>query len=242
MVFAARGLNSRPVAWGLALGLTFMAGIFLSFPLLILVPALCLVALLEMVRRAGSLKPKAVLNQACLRNPDGHRLWVLVGTTVATCLVVEIFLRLVFKIHLMQIFFAAVHHQNTVELAKLNRTFRIWVFYNVWDFLLFAGLALSFLTLAWYARSLRAWWLRPGTLVPPVAMFPLIILIVDLSHQLSAETARVWLFLAPGVAWAGAAELVHRTGKDWRWPLAVLLVLQTLFIYVCRTNMMLWGF
>jgi hypothetical protein len=52
----------------------------------------------------------------------------------------------------------------------------------------------------------------------------------------------VWLFLAPGIAWAGAAELVRRSGGQWRWVLAGLLLAQTLFIYVCRTNMMLWGF
>jgi hypothetical protein len=78
--------------------------------------------------------------------------------------------------------------------------------------------------------------------VPSIAVFPLMVLIVDFSHQLSAETARVWLFLAPGMAWAGAAELVRRSGDRWRWVLAGLLLVQTLFIYICRTNMMLWGF
>jgi hypothetical protein len=75
-----------------------------------------------------------------------------------------------------------------------------------------------------------------------MAIFPLAVLAVDLSHQLSAETARVWLFLAPGIVWAGAAELVRRSREHWRWVLAGLLLAQTVFIYLCRTNMMLWGF
>ena len=142
----------------------------------------------------------------------------------------------------MQIFLAAVHHQNTVELAKLNRAYQIWVFYNIWDFLLFAGMSLTVLALAWLARTFREWWRSPAAIVPAIAVFPIMVAIVDLSHQLSAETARVWLFLAPGIAWAGAVELVRRSGGLWRWSLAGLLLMQTVFIYLCRTNMQLWGF
>ncbi len=242
ITFTMNGLSERPIAWGVALGLTFMTGVFLTFPLLLLAPLLILLAVLELSRRAGSFRPAALVEQTRLRNPGGRRLWVLIGTTVVTCLAVEAMLRYVFKIHLVQIFFAAVHHQNTVELARLNRTFRIWVFYNIWDFLLFAGLGLAALALAWFLRAFRDWWRNPAAMVPALAVFPLMALIVDLSHQLSAETARVWLFLAPGIAWAGAAELVRRTGRCWRWVLGGLLLLQTLFIYICRTNMMLWGF
>ncbi len=242
VIFVMKGLNERPIAWGVALGLTFMTGVFLTFPLLLLAPLLCLLAVLELLRRAGSFRPAAVLEQIRLRNPGGRRLWRLIGSTVITCLAVESMLRYVFNIHLLQIFFAAVHHQNTVELAKLNRIFRIWVFYNIWDFLMFAGLPLAVLALVWFGRSFRNWWRSPADMVPALAVFPLMVLIIDLSHQLSAETARVWLFLAPGIAWAGAAEIVRRTGLCWRWVLGGVLLAQTLFIYICRTNMMLWGF
>ncbi len=242
IILAMKGLSERPIAWGAALGLAFMSGVFLTFPLLLLAPLLCLLALLELSRRAGSFRPAALVEQARLRNPGGRRLWLLIGATVFTCLAVEAVLRYVFKIHLVQIFFSAVHHQNTVELARLNRTFRIWVFYNIWDFLLFAGLGLAVLALAWFLRAFWDWWRDPAAMVPALAVFPLMVLIVDLSHQLSAETARVWLFLAPGIAWAGAAEIVGRTGSCWRWVLGGVLLAQTLFIYICRTNMMLWGF
>jgi hypothetical protein len=242
IIATLKGLSGRPVVSGMALGLIFMAGVFLTFPFLLVAPMLALLALLDMSRRAGSLRPGAVIAQAGLNRPAGRNLWSLTGATVGTCFAVDAILRYGFGIHLMQIFFAAVHHQNTVELAKLNRTFRIWFFYNIWDFLLFAGMSLTVLALAWLARAAREWWRDPATIVPAVAVFPLMVLIVDLSHQLSAETARVWLFLAPGVAWAGAAELVRRSGSLWRWALAGLLVIQTVFIYLCRTNMLLWGF
>jgi len=240
--FAMRGLSGRPVAWGIALALMFMMGITFTFTLLPLVPMLCLMALLELSRRARSLRPQAVLRQASPGNPGGKRLWVLVAVTVGGCLIVDAILRHLFGIHLLQIFLAAVQNQNEVLLKRLNRSFKVWVFYNVWDFLLFAGLPLAVLALAWLVRAFPEWWRRPAALVPSIAIFPLAVLAVDLSHQLSAETARVWLFMAPGIAWAAAAELVRRSGEHWHWVLVGLLLAQTAFVYLCRTNMMLWGF
>ncbi len=240
--FTMRGLRNYPVAWGIALGVAFMAGITLVFTLLFLVPMLGLMAFLEMSRRAGAWRIKAVLEQASPGNPGGRRLWLLASTTVAVSFIVEAILRYGFGIHLMRIFFAAVQNQNHNLLPKLNRTYKVWVYYNVWDFLLFAGMPLAILALYWLGRAFRAWWKGPATIVPALAVFPLAILAVDLSHQLSAETARVWLFLAPGLVWAGAAELVRRFRQHWRWGLAGLLLAQTVFIYLCRTNMMLWGF
>ncbi|HYK91214.1 MAG TPA: hypothetical protein VE398_20760 [Acidobacteriota bacterium] len=240
--FAARGLSGNPIAWGAALGLAFMASLTLVFTLLFLVPMLCLMAWLELSRRAGSLKVGSVLQEASLANPGGRRLWILASVTAVVCFIVEAILRHVFGIHLMQIFFAAVRNQNEILLPRLNRTYKVWVFYNVWDFLLFAGMPLAVLAISWLARAFREWWRTPGAIVPAIAVFPIAILAIDLSHQLSAETARVWLFLAPCLAWAGAAELVRRFGKHWCWALVGLLLVQTVFIYLCRTNMMLWGF
>lgn len=242
LYMAMRGLDERPAAWGVALGLAFMAAITFTFTLLVLVPMLCLMAWLELSRRAGSLRPKAVLQQAGPGSAGGRRLWILASVTVITCLLADALLRYCFGIHLLQVFLAAVQNQNERLLPKLNRSFRVWVFYNLWDFLLFAGAPLAVLAVAGFARSFREWWSRPPAIVPALAVFPITVLVVNLSHQLSAETSRVWLFLAPGIVWAGAAELVRRSGGQWRWVLAGLLLAQTLFIYVCRTNMMLWGF
>jgi len=242
LYFTLRGLNDHPAAWGVALALVFMMAITCTFNLLLLVPMLCLMACLELARRAGSLRPKDIINQARPASEGGRRLWILILVTVATCLLVDVVLRRIFGIHLLQIFLAAVQNQNERLLPKLNRSYRVWVFYNIWDFLLFAGAPLAVLAVAGFARSFRAWWRRPAAIAPALAVFPITVLAVDLSHQLSAETARVWLFLAPGIVWAGAAELIRRSGEHWRLVLAGLLVAQTLFIYICRTNMMLWGF
>jgi hypothetical protein len=240
--FTLRGLNDHPAAWGVALAVVFMTGITFAFNLLLLVPMLGLMAWLELARRAGSLRPGETLLQASPAGAGGRRLWVLVLVTVVTCLLIDAVLRYIFGIHLLQIFLAAIQNQNERLLPKLNRSFKVWVFYNVWDFLLFAGAPLAVLAVAGFVRSFREWWRKPAAMVPALAIFPIMVLVTDLSHQLSAETARVWLFLAPGIVWAAAAELLRRSGDQWHWVLAGLLLAQTLFIYICRTNMMLWGF
>ena len=51
-----------------------------------------------------------------------------------------------------------------------------------------------------------------------------------------AETSRIWLFLAPGIVWAAAAELALRAGRDWRVNLALLLLMQCATLYVYRTH------
>ncbi len=242
LYLAMRGLNDHPAAWGAALALAFMTTITFTFTLLLLIPMLCLMAWLDLSRRAGSLRLKEVMQQARPGSAAGRRLWILISTTVISCIAIDAVLRYVFGIHLLQIFFAAVQNQNELLLPKLNRTFRVWVFYNIWDFLLFAGAPLAILAVAGFARTFREWWNKPPVIVPALAVFPITVLAVDLSHQLSAETSRVWLFLAPGIAWAGAVELVRRSGKRWLWVLAGLLLAQAVFVYVCRTNMMLWGF
>jgi hypothetical protein len=242
LYFTLRGLNDHPAAWGVALALAFMTAITFTFNLLLLAPMLCLMAGLELARRAGSLRPKDILKQASTFSESGKRLWILGLVTVITCLLIDAVLRHIFEIHLLQIFLAAVQNQNERLLPQLNRSFKVWVFYNIWDFLLFAGAPLAVLAVAGFVRSFREWWRKPAAMVPALAVFPIMVLAVDLSHQLSAETARVWLFLAPGIVWAGAAELLRRSGEQWRWILAGLLLAQTVFIYVCRTNMMLWGF
>ena len=242
LYFTLRGLNDHPAAWGVALAVVFMTAITFTFNLLLLVPMLGLMAWLELARRAGSLRPREALKQARPASAGGRRLWILVLVTVITCLLIDAVLRYIFGIHLLQIFLAAIQNQNERLLPKLNRSFKVWVFYNIWDFLIFAGAPLAVLAVAGFVRSFREWFRKPAAIVPALAVFPIIVLVTDLSHQLSAETARVWLFLAPGLVWAGAAELLRRSGEQWRWVLAGLLLAQTVFIYVCRTNMMLWGF
>ena len=87
------------------------------------------------------------------------------------------------------------------------------------------------------AGGLARAWRAPAAVVPALAAYPLCLLLLNFSGLIKGETSRVWLFLAPGLVWAGAAELVRRSGDRWRLNLAVLLLAQYGFLYLCYTTM-----
>lgn len=234
---ALRGMRARPVPWGVAAGLALMTGIFFTFTLLFLIPMLGLMAALELARRAGSWKPGEIFKQAHPARAEGRRLWVLVGTTVLTCLAVDGILKGVWGIRLFEIFQAASRHQRDVLLPEVHRQYRVWLFFNVYDFLFFAGTALAFLALVHCVRVERALHRSLAPLVPAWVVFPATVLILNVSGLTPGETSRIWLFLAPGVVWAGAEELVRRSGERWRMNLGVLVMVQALFYYLVRSKL-----
>jgi hypothetical protein len=105
----------------------------------------------------------------------------------------------------------------------------------------FGGTALAVLALVYCARVAREAWRSPAALPPVWAAYPFMMLLIDVLGLTPAETGRIWLFLAPGLVWAGAAELVRRTGERWKASLTVLLIAQMAFYYLCRTKMKFWG-
>jgi hypothetical protein len=216
-----------------------MLAIFGSFTLLFLIPLLGLLAALELARRAGSWRPGAILAQAHPARPEGRRLWILVGTTVAVCLAVDLALRLGWGIRLFGIFIAARRFQNEVLLPWLQRPYAFWAFFNLYDFLFLAGPVAAVLGVAAQGRAARAGWRTPALLAPAWAAFPLTLLLLDGLGLTPGETGRIWLFLAPGFIWGAAAELARRAGRHWRVSLAVALVAQVAFylLFHCKFRM-----
>lgn len=244
--FRARGLRARPRTWGAALiwgaatGLLFMLAISLSFTLLLLAPMLLLLAALELARQAGSWRPAALLAQARPSSPQGRRLLLLTGAAVAVCLAVDLLLRAAWGIRLAAIFFAALRHQNDALLPGIQRSYPLWLVFNVYDFLFFAGPVAALLALAGWGRAAREAWRSPAALVPACAVFPLTLLALDLSGLTPAETSRIWLFLAPGLVWAAAGELARR--PRLRLNLALVLLAQSAFYYLlrCKLQIIRW--
>lgn len=234
---AVRGMRGRPAAWGVAVGLLLMTGIFFTFTLLFLIPMLCLLAALELARRAESWRPGALARQAHPARPAGRRLWLMIAATVGTCLAVDGIIRWAWGIRLFEIFQAASRHQRDVLLPEVHRLYRVWLFFNVYDFLFFAGSALALLALAHCIHVERGLHRSLAPLVPAWAVFPVTVFILNVSGLTPGETSRIWLFLAPGVAWAGAEELVRRSGARWRLNLGVLMVAQAAFYYLCRSKL-----
>jgi hypothetical protein len=199
------------------------------------------VAGLELARRAGAWRPGKIWREARWANPGGRRLWTMIAACVATCFAVNGVLVWGWGIRLFKIFLAARHEVLYVHIPTLQRHYRVWLYFNLHDFIFFAGTALAVLALAWCARMVREGWRSPAALPPVWAAYPFTVLLIDLLGLTPAETGRIWLFLAPGLVWAGSAELVRRSGVRWKASLAVLLIAQMAFYYLCRTKMKFIG-
>ena len=120
-------------------------------------------------------------------------------------------------------------------LKYIQRTYWIWVFFNIYDFLFFGGPALAVLALAYCLR--RRILTRPAQNIPAWSIYPLGLMLLNVSGLTPGETGRIWLFLAPGMAWAAAEELLHRYPGRWRANLAFLLCAQYGFLYLCHTKL-----
>jgi hypothetical protein len=213
-----------------------MIGINLSFTLLLLIPLLLVMAALEVARASGARqwkRPGAITSAA---RPALGRLVRLLAATAAACLAFDVALRAGWGIDLARIFFTALRIQHEHLLPGIDRTYWLWLFYNVYDYLLLAGPALAALGAMYLARAAHRAWHGPRWIVPAWAFFPIAIVLLDLSGLTPAETSRVWLFLAPGMAWAGAAALALRPPRDWRVNLALLLFIQCATLYVMRAH------
>jgi hypothetical protein len=221
----SRGLRKDPVIWGAALGVLFMAGLVLSFTMAFIIPMLCVLAWLDRVRQNRSWLP--------LFLPD-RTAWKLIATTVVTSVAIELVLRKVWGINLTRTLLEAIAQSG----HRVPRTYLTWVLFNVYDFLFFGGIALSTLAVAYCFQTVPLGWNRPRLIAPAWATFPIVIVLLNLSGLTPAETARVWLFLAPGLVWAGAAYLARRSRSWWSVNLLILLLAQSAFLYVCRTKML----
>ena len=241
IICVVQGLEKRPFHWGIALGVTFMLGLFLSFTMLLLIPLLSILAILDSIRRAGSFRPGVFFRPWSVRQPFGRRLFCLLFFTVITALLIDLVLRLVFDIRLAKIFFAALRHQNGHLLLQIQRTYWVWLPYNVYDWLVFGGPALMVFALVWWWRAATMAWRRPDRLRPAMAIFPIGVIFLALTGLTPGETARIWLFLAPGLVCAGAAQMVRTAGSRWPLYLGILLAAQAVFLYVCRTKMYFIG-
>lgn len=96
-------------------------------------------------------------------------------------------------------------YQRALEVhGDIGRSYGLWVWYNLYDFASWTGLALlaPALWLCWWLRKRRRW----SALALGVVGF---ILLLDFSAFVLGETARLWLFLSPLWMLLGAAGAVR---------------------------------
>lgn len=106
----------------------------------------------------------------------------------------------------------------------LGRSYWTWLFFHLYDFLVFLGLPLAVLWLARLPRSFRAFSMKPD--IPLLAFFVALVLL-DLSGTSQGEVARVWAFLLP-------LALITAVGRmeQSRLLLPALLVLLAVQVFV----------
>jgi len=109
----------------------------------------------------------------------------------------------------------AMYRRALEAHGDIGRTYWLWVWYNLYDFASWTGLALLVpaLWLCWRLRPRRQW----SAFVIGVGAF---ILLLDVSAFVLGETARLWLFLSPLWMLLGAAGAAR-----WRVPAVALMAL-----------------
>lgn len=112
----------------------------------------------------------------------------------------------------------------------LGRNYFVWLFYHLYDFLIFFGVPLVVFWLARLARAGAGWRVRPRDVL--VLSFGLGLLLLDLSGTSQGEVARVWAFLLP-LALLAAVPLADGRGR------IVLGIAALLAVQVFAANMFL---
>jgi len=119
--------------------------------------------------------------------------------------------------------------QSMASNARFNRvtgrSYLPWVLYNPVDFLMFLGVGLSSLlvvAVVGLLRGLRTWrqW---DPLTIGLAVYVLVLLVLNLSGANAGETARLWMFLMPGAALLAVPALERLRPGSKRVILVVLL-------------------
>jgi hypothetical protein len=190
------GLTRRGALWLLAAGVLYGLGLFLNFVFLPLAALYGLYALAHhalVARRNG--RPFAALLAA-----GG---WVLMGAALPWAL---------FTLATGQTFFDLLGQSLSYHL-QLDRPYAFWVWFHVWDWAVWTGLLWVLLAVWGLWRNLRGDARRTSPPLIGVAL-ALAVLALTLSGTTRGESGRVWLFLAPFAAAAGAESLVRWLPRD----------------------------
>ena len=103
----------------------------------------------------------------------------------------------------------------------LGRDYFVWLFYHLYDFLIFFGVPLVVFWLARLARAGVGWRVRPRDVL--ALSFGLGLVLLDLSGTSQGEVARVWAFLLP-LALLAAVPLHDDRGRTVLGIAALLAV------------------
>jgi len=120
---------------------------------------------------------------------------------------------------------------------KMGRSYWLWVFYHLYDFLSFLGIPLVYLLAVGLWRALRDRSEKPIRLL--TLAFVLGLLVIDLSGTSRGEVARVWLFLVPWALLVGVQALGTRFFPQnlVSWPALAVAVLLGLQLFAAAVSL-----
>ena len=228
LLWLHRGLEGQHPASFFLAGLSTSVASFMSFGNVTILPALGLYGLVHLAARG----------------PTGWRTWLRrtwVGWTLLALGTASVWLvyQVIYGISFWDTFSTAMQTH-----FYLGRTYQVWVFYNLYDFLTFLGIPVAVLFVAEGARS---WWLAVRThLAVPLEALPALaitatILVLDLSGVARGEVGRMWLLWMPSACLVAAVSLTRSKGRSAYALVLALLALQalffTLFLRISATGM-----
>nr|HID14496.1 hypothetical protein [Anaerolineae bacterium] len=126
---------------------------------------------------------------------------------------------------------------------KMARSYWLWFFFHLYDFLFFLGIPLICLLAVGLWRALRHRSGKPICLL--TLAFVLGLLVIDLSGTARGEVARVWLFLVPWALLIGVQALSWSEGQAggrvrdrWQlWPTLTIVVLLGLQLFAAAVSL-----
>ena len=217
LLWFVRGLEERRLTLILAAGLAISLGTFFNLGVIIGLAILGLYGLFW---------------HAVHRPPDLKRL-ALEGITFAAGLAgVWVIYWLFWGITVLDVWRVAMSFH-----LKMDRSYWLWVFYHLYDFLIFLGIPLIWLLAVELWRALRDHSGKPIHLLS--LAFVLGLLVIDLSGTSRGEVARVWLFLIPWALLVSVQALETRfLGKNLvSWPALAVAVLLGLQLFAAAVSL-----
>ncbi len=213
-----KGLDERHAAWvGLA-GLMWGVGAFMTFGVL---PVLLLLALTIALRRAGEAGGgRRMLLEGAALGAGGSVVWGLAWLFAGLNPV-------------------ALYRVSTLAHGGLTetRSYWLWLVYNPYDVLLFAGVpvAVHFLRGAVQVVRRSGGFPRlPSSADQLMLAFLITLLVLFVSGTVRGETARILLYATPVLAWAAGRDIAEHeesTPGYGAW-MAALMAGQAIFFYM----------
>ena len=122
-----------------------------------------------------------------------------------------------------------------------TRSYTIWIFYNLYDFLIFSGIPVSLMVLFAIKQEVKKIMRKTWKKIDPVLMpFLTMILILNFSGSVRAETGRLWSVYIPFMVLLAASYLTNKMKFSKKLFILILLLQAVQILVMQEFWVMLW--